>query len=91
MDFEKSMKRLEEIVESLEVGNIPLEESVKLYEEGMKLSKECQDKLSKAERKIYILKNGVEADQEVTTKKKKDKDKDQKDLNQYFDLFDVES
>ena len=39
--FEDNMKRLEEIVEALESGNLPLEDTVKLYKEGMTLSAQC--------------------------------------------------
>lgn len=53
--FEKAMERLEKIVEDLENGNIPLEEALKKYEEGVKLSKVCQKRLSQAEKKIEIL------------------------------------
>lgn len=53
--FEKAMERLEKIVEDLENGNIPLEEALKKYEEGVKLSRVCQKRLSQAEKKIEIL------------------------------------
>ena len=54
-NFEDSLKRLEEIVEILEKGDIPLEESLKLFEEGLKLSKKCNEKLSKVEDKIKVI------------------------------------
>ena len=47
--FEESLKRLEEIVEMLEQGDIPLDEVMKVYEEGVTISKRCLDHLSKAE------------------------------------------
>lgn len=50
--FEKSIKRLEEIVEQLEEGSVPLENAVKLFEEGIQLSKSCLEKLNQAELKI---------------------------------------
>ena len=53
--FEKAMERLEKIVEELEAGNIPLEEALKKYEEGVKLSRTCSEKLTQAEKKIEIL------------------------------------
>jgi len=53
--FEKALERLEKIVEELETGNIPLEESLKKYEEGVKLSRICSEKLSQAEKKIQVL------------------------------------
>ena len=54
-NFEKSLYRLEEIVKILENGNLPLEESIKLFEEGIKLSKKCNEKLSKIEEKIKVI------------------------------------
>jgi exodeoxyribonuclease VII small subunit len=47
--FEESLKRLEEIVNALEQGDVPLEESFRLYEEGIRLSKACMTKLQNAE------------------------------------------
>ncbi len=55
MDFEKKLKRLEEIVSTMEKGSLPLEESLKLFEEGVKLSKECHLQLSQAEQKVKLL------------------------------------
>jgi exodeoxyribonuclease VII small subunit len=54
-NFEESLKRLEKIVEQLERGDLPLEESIKLFEEGTRLSAECKDYLDKAEGKVQIL------------------------------------
>lgn len=54
MDFEK-LSRLEEIVTKMESGNLPLEESLKLFEEGVKNSRECQKQLTEAEEKVKIL------------------------------------
>ncbi len=53
--FENSLNRLEKIVASLEEGEVSLEESLKMYEEGIYLSKECIETLSKAELKIKQL------------------------------------
>lgn len=53
--FEKSIQRLGEIVESLESGEQPLEESLLLFEEGMKLSKSSQKILDNAERRVEEL------------------------------------
>lgn len=52
LTFEESLKRLEEIVETLEAGNAPLEESIKLYEEGMGLSKSCMTRLNDAKLRL---------------------------------------
>lgn len=53
--FEQSVSRLETIVSSLEQGEVPLEESIKLYEEGIRLSAECLDTLRHAELTIKKL------------------------------------
>ena len=54
-DFETSLKALESIVERLEDENINLEDSVKSFEEGINLVKECQKQLQEAELKIKTL------------------------------------
>ena len=54
-DFETSLKKLEKIVSDLENGELPLEESIKTFEEGVKLTKHCQNLLSKPEIKIQKL------------------------------------
>lgn len=53
--FEAALRRLEEIVEELEKGDIPLEQSLKLFEEGIKLSRLCTKRLEDAERRVEIL------------------------------------
>jgi len=53
--FEELYRRLEEAVEKLEKGGLPLEESIALYEEGMELAKKCQDVLDRAELRITKL------------------------------------
>ncbi len=55
MEFEKKLGRLEEIVQKMEKGDMALEESLKLFEEGVKLSRECQGQLTKAEAKVKQL------------------------------------
>ena len=54
-NFEESMKKLEGIVSELENGNLNLDESVKKFEEGMKIAKQCNTILEDAEKKITIL------------------------------------
>ncbi len=54
-DFEGSLKKLEEIVSKLEDGELSLEESLKLFEEGIGLSRDCQKHLEEAERRIEVL------------------------------------
>ena len=53
--FEQSLKQLEQIVEDLESGDLPLEKAFKLFEDGVKLSKVCSIKLDETEKKISIL------------------------------------
>ena len=53
--FESSLDELERIVRELEQGELPLERSLELFEQGVKLSRECQDRLNQAERRIEIL------------------------------------
>ena len=55
LNFEASMKRLNEIVGSLENGDSTLEESLKLYEEGVRLSQVCMKRLTEAQQKIEML------------------------------------
>ena len=54
-NFEESMKKIEGIVTELENGNLNLDESVKKFEEGMKIAKQCNTILENAEKKITIL------------------------------------
>jgi len=59
--FEQAMARLEAIVGELEKGDLPLDESLKIFEEGIRLSKSCLKVLEEAERKVEVLvqeKNG---------------------------------
>ena len=64
LKFEKALEKLEKIVEDLEAGNIPLEDALKKYEEGVKLSRLCTEKLTQAETKIEqltrVLNNNLE-------------------------------
>ncbi|HEY5883844.1 MAG TPA: exodeoxyribonuclease VII small subunit [Pyrinomonadaceae bacterium] len=53
--FEASLEALERIVKELEQGDLPLEKSLELFEQGIGLSRQCQDRLSQAERRIEVL------------------------------------
>ncbi len=53
--FEEALARLEAVVERLESGELPLEESLRLFEEGVHLTKVCTHRLEEAERRITIL------------------------------------
>ena len=63
MSFEKKLTRLEEIVQKMESGEMSLDESLKLFEEGVKLSRDCNKELSQAEQKVKKL-VGVDANGE---------------------------
>jgi exodeoxyribonuclease VII small subunit len=54
-NFETSLASLEQIVRELERGDLPLEDSLKLFENGVRLARECQDRLNQAERRIEVL------------------------------------
>jgi exodeoxyribonuclease VII small subunit len=54
-DFEKSLARLEEVVKRLESTELSLDEAMKLFEEGVKLSRDCQKQLEEAEGRVEIL------------------------------------
>ena len=66
-DFETSLKKLEKIVSDLENGELPLEESIRTFEEGVKLTKHCQNLLSKAEIKIQKLVEGKDGSIDLET------------------------
>lgn len=54
-DFESQLAALEQIVRELERGDLPLEESLQKFEQGVRLSRECQERLNEAERRIELL------------------------------------
>jgi exodeoxyribonuclease VII small subunit len=54
-DFEKSLARLEEVVKRLESADLSLDEAMKFFEEGVKLSRDCQKQLEEAEGRVEIL------------------------------------
>ena len=53
--FEQSLEKLEQLVERMEEGDLSLEESLKTFEEGIKLTRQCQQALVKAEQKVKLL------------------------------------
>jgi exodeoxyribonuclease VII small subunit len=65
LSFEQAIEKLEAIVTKLESGDVPLEQAIELYQEGMKLSLLCGQKLEQVERSIEML---VEGDGGVTKK-----------------------
>ena len=75
--FETSLAELEQIVTKLEDGDLPLEESLELFEKGIKLSRECRERLTKAERRIEILMKDADSEmvtQEFNTEQTQDAD-----------------
>jgi exodeoxyribonuclease VII small subunit len=65
--FEASLEALEQIVHQLESGDLPLEKSLELFEQGIRLSRECQERLGQAERRIEILLRDNQGRPVVTT------------------------
>jgi exodeoxyribonuclease VII small subunit len=63
--FEESFSRLEKILETLEGEDCPLEETIKLYEEGLGLTKICYDKLNNAELRIKEINKSLKGDVEI--------------------------
>jgi len=55
VEFEKAITELEQLVEEMEDGDLSLEDSLKTFETGIKLTRECQDALQNAEQKVSIL------------------------------------
>lgn len=53
--FEDALQQLEEVVKKLETGDASLDQALKLYEDGVSLSRQCQDQLSQAERRVALL------------------------------------
>ncbi|MBQ0138953.1 MAG: exodeoxyribonuclease VII small subunit [Kurthia sp.] len=67
-DFAESIAQLESIVTALEKGDVPLEEAIELYQEGMKLSQSCHTQLEKAEKQLVTImdEQGKESVMETT-------------------------
>lgn len=63
-NFEKSLEELETLVDALENGDLSLEDSLKTFEQGIKLTRSCQSALQEAEQKVHIL---LEKDGELTS------------------------
>jgi len=87
-NFETSLTALERIVRDMEQGDLPLEKSLELFEQGVRLSRECQERLSEAERRVEVLLRDAEgrpfaealdARSGVTTKDALDDDDDIED------------
>ena len=66
LSFEEALRRLEEIVETLEAGSVPIDESIKLYEEGMTLAKSCVTQLNEAKLKLKKIQKNFGGGMEET-------------------------
>ena len=88
--FEKDLEKLEKIVDTLEEGGLPLDDSIKKFEEGIKLAKRCEKALSAAEKKIEVLTKDAKgnvttkpfADEEDEDGEEKDDEEDEDDSDQ---------
>lgn len=65
INLEKSLADLEELVEELESGDLPLETAMKKFEEGIKLTRGCQTALKEAEQKVQILLKSAGGDEDL--------------------------
>ena len=70
--FESQLAALEKVVRELERGDLPLEESLKMFEEGVRLSRECQERLNQAERRIEVILRDGEGRPVVTAYEEKE-------------------
>lgn len=61
VDFEQKLNQLEALVEEMEKGSLSLEDSLKAFEEGIKITRECQQALKEAELKVDMLTRGTES------------------------------
>jgi len=61
-NFEHALQKLEEITKELEVGDLPLEKALQRFEEGVKLSKFCSEKLEETEKRVTILLKDMDGD-----------------------------
>lgn len=77
LEIEAQLKKLESIVDMLEKGELSLEESLSLYEEGIALTKACHDTLQQAEKTIEKLTSSPTATQKTSRKTKNDEPKDE--------------
>jgi len=66
MEFEKKLENLEKIVQEMEKGELSLEDSLKRFEEGVRLSRECNKRLNEAEKKVKVLLGRNEQGEPVT-------------------------
>ena len=79
IDLEKSLAELEEIVEQLESGDLPLEKSLKQFERGVRLSRECQSALKEAEQRVQVLMDSELKDIDAETLAALDREADEEE------------
>jgi exodeoxyribonuclease VII small subunit len=77
--FEEALERLETIVQSLEKGDLPLEESLRLFEEGVGLTRLCTARLEEAQRRVDVLARTGQGDLKLTPFEPPDEDPDDAD------------
>jgi exodeoxyribonuclease VII small subunit len=86
--FEEALDNLEKIVEKLEEGNLSLEETLKNFEEGVRLSRLCEKKLKQAQKKVSILVRGEEGElKEVPFAEPAESEKSDKERTETDSLF----
>ncbi len=87
--FEEALQNLEKIVEELEEGNLPLEETLKRFEEGIKLARLCEKKLKQAQKKVSMLTRDEQGDlKEVPFAEPQESEKAEKEGPDTESLFD---
>ncbi|MAT52464.1 MAG: exodeoxyribonuclease VII small subunit [Porticoccaceae bacterium] len=64
-DFERDLAELEKLVTALESGNLSLEDSLKAFEEGIRITRQCQEALSQAEQRVEILTRNQDGDRQT--------------------------
>lgn len=65
LDFEHSLAELEALVEALEAGNLPLEDSLKAFETGIRITRTCQQAIREAEQKVNLLCGDLQGEAEL--------------------------
>ena len=81
LTFEQALAKLEELITAIEEGQVPLEESIDKYAEGVELVKQCRLILDRAEKKIQLLGRGEGGQLEVTGELDEPRDKDGKEID----------
>jgi exodeoxyribonuclease VII small subunit len=80
--FEKDLERLEQIVEALETGGLPLDDALKRFEEGIKIACRCEKALADAERKVEVLVKNAKGEIEAQPFGEEDKEEQNKSASE---------